>query len=88
MNEVLNVKVDSVRKLENGSKVKAFCDLTFGDLFMVKGFRVVDSEKGMFVGMPQQQSKQGKWFDVFLPTTNEIKQYITDAILEAYQAEE
>lgn len=88
MNEVLNVKVDRLAKLESESKVKAFCDLSFGDLFLVKGFRIVEGEKGAFVGMPQQQSKQGKWFDVFTPATKEIRAYLTEVVLEAYQGKE
>jgi len=87
VNEVLNVKVDRITKLNNESKVKAFCDLLFGDLFLVRGFRVVEGEKGIFVGMPQQRSMQGKWFNVFTPATEEIKQYLNDIVLSAYQEE-
>jgi stage V sporulation protein G len=87
MSEVLNVKVERLARLDNGSKVKAFCDLSFGDLFLVKGFRVVEGEKGTFVGMPQQQSRQGKWFDVFAPATKEIREYLKEVILQAYQEE-
>lgn len=88
MSEVLNVKVDKLTRMDNGSKVKAFCDLLFGDLFLVKGFKVVEGENGTFVGMPQQQSKQGRWFNMFLPATNEIKAYITEVVLQAYQEAE
>jgi stage V sporulation protein G len=88
MSEVLNVKVDKLRKLENGGKIKAFCDLLFGDLFLVKGFRVVDGEKGMFVAMPQQMSKQGKYFNVFTPATKEIGEYLKEVVLDAYQTAE
>ncbi len=87
VSEVLNLKVDRMTKLEGESKVKAFCDLVFGDMFLVKGFKIVEGEKGMFVGMPQQQSKQGKWFNVFLPVTNEIKEYISETVLQAYRAQ-
>ena len=88
VNEVLNVKVNKLTRLENGSKIKAFCDLLFGDLFLVKGFRVVEGEKGMFVGMPQQTSKSGKWFNVFTPATKEIAEYLKEIVLEAYKTEE
>ncbi|MBL7157286.1 MAG: septation protein SpoVG family protein [Candidatus Omnitrophica bacterium] len=87
VSEVLNLKVDRMTKLDGESKVKAFCDLVFGDLFLVKGFRIVEGEKGMFVGMPQQQSKQGKWFSIFLPATTEIKEYISETVLQAYRAQ-
>jgi len=88
MSEALNVKVDKLTKLESGSKLKAFCDLLFGDLFLVKGFRVVQGEKGLFVGMPQQVSKQGKWFNIFMPATKEISEYLKEVILQAYEAKE
>ena len=87
VNEVLNVKVDKVKRLENGSKLKAFCDLLFGDLFLVKGFRVFEGEDGMSVGMPQQRGKQGGWFDVFTPATEEVKEYLKEVVLRAYQEE-
>ena len=87
VNELLNVKVDRMKRLDNDSKVKAFCDLLFGDLFLVRGFRVVEGEKGIFVGMPQQRSMQGKWFNVFTPATDEIKQYINDIVLSTYKEE-
>ncbi len=88
VSEVLNVKVDRITRLENDSKVKAFCDLLFGDLFLVRGFRIVEGEKGIFIGMPQQQSKQGKWFNVFTPATKEIGEYLKEVILEVYQQSE
>ena len=88
VSEVLNVKVDRITRLENDSNVKAFCDLLFGDLFLVRGFRIVEGEKGIFIGMPQQQSKQGKWFNVFTPATKEIGEYLKEVILEVYQQSE
>ena len=85
--KVLDLKVDKMTKLEKESKVKAFCDLAFGNLFSIKGFRVVEGEKGIFVGMPQQRSLQGKWFDVFLPATGEIRAHIEEFVLQAYRKE-
>jgi len=88
MSDVLNVKVDRVTRLENAGKLKAFCDLQFGDLFTVRGFRVVEGDSGAFVGMPQQVSKNGKWFNVFTPATNELKEYLKEVILDAYEKSE
>ena len=85
---ILDVKVDKITKLDGNGKLKAFCDLLFGGLFLVKGFRIVEGEDGRFVGMPQQLSKQGKWFNVFLPATNEVREYLKEVILQAYENEE
>ena len=84
MSELLNVKVDRITRLENGGKLKAFCDLHFGDLFTVRGFRIVEGDNGTFIGMPQQAGKNGKWFNVFTPATTEIKEYLKEVILDAY----
>jgi len=86
--EVLNVKVNRMTKLDGEGKLKAFCDLLFGDLFLIRGFRIVEGENGVFLGMPQQLSKSGKWFNVFMPYTNEIREYLKEVVLEAYQKEE
>jgi len=85
MNEVLNVKVDRIAKLDNGGKVKAFCDLAFGDLFLIKGFRVVENEKGFFIGMPQQRGSNGKWYNIFTPATKELAEYLKEVTLDAYK---
>jgi len=85
MNEVLNVKVDRMSKFENGSKLKAFCDLAFGDLFLIKGFRVVEGEKGLFIGMPQQKGSNGKWYNIFTPATRELAEYLKEVTLDAYK---
>ena len=85
MNEVLNVKVDKITRIDNGGKLKAFCDLLFGDLFLIRGFRIVDGENGMFVGMPQQAGKEGRWFSIFTPATKEIGEYLKEVVLDAYK---
>lgn len=85
MSEVLNVKVNRITRMENAGAVKALCDLLFGDLFLIRGFGVVESEKGTFVSMPRKQSKTGKWFNVFTPATKEIKEYLSEVVLDAYK---
>ena len=85
VSEMLNVKVDKMTKFNNESAVKALCDLLFGDLFLIRGFSVVEGEKGIFVSMPRKQSKNGKWFNVFTPATNEIREYLTEVVLDAYK---
>ena len=34
--------------------------VTIGESFIIKGFRVVEGKKGLFVGMPQERSKAGQ----------------------------
>lgn len=82
----LGVEVARLHRFESESKTKAFVDISFGD-FIVKGLRVVDGEKGLFVSMPQEKGKDGKWYDTFSPKTKEARQELTDLVLGVYRQE-
>jgi len=82
----MKIEVICMHRLDNGGSLKAFADLQFDDAFVVKGFKVVEGKDGLFVGMPSEVGKNGKWFDIFMPLTDEIKQDIEDALVQAYEA--
>ena len=65
--------------------LKAFCDLQVGDLFVIKGLRVVNGRKGVFVSMPRQQGKDTKWYDMVEPVSTEVKQEVDRLVLAAYE---
>jgi len=81
----MNIEVARIYRLDSEGSVKAFVDLQFGEEFLVLGFKVIDGKDGMFVGMPSQAGKNGRFYNTFLPLTDDIKQQITDLILGAYQ---
>lgn len=78
------IKVERMHFLDGESPTKAFCDLLILDTFIVKGFRVVQGQKGLFVGMPQQQGRDDKWYDTFHPITKEMREGLGELILESY----
>ncbi|MBU1113255.1 MAG: SpoVG family protein [Candidatus Omnitrophica bacterium] len=82
---VLEFKVARLHKLEGDGPTKAFCDLAISDEFLVKGFRVVEGKNGLFVGLPRQATKNGKWFDQVLPLTDAARESINEAVLAAYE---
>jgi stage V sporulation protein G len=51
----------------------------------VKGLRVVQGNKGLFLAMPQEKSKDGKWYNSFYPSTEEARQNLAKVVLEAYE---
>ena len=79
------ISVSRIHKLEGDSKLKAFADVSFSGI-VIKGFSVVNGEKGLFVSMPRHQGKDGKWRDTVTPATKELKQQLSEAVLEAYQS--
>jgi len=79
-----SISVSRMYKLDTDSKLKAFADVSFSGI-VVKGFSVVEGEKGLFVSMPRHQGKDGKWYNTVNPSTKEIKQQLSEAVLEAYK---
>ena len=84
MIEGLDVKVVRLHRYDGESKTKAFADIAIGD-FIIKGLRIVQGQKGLFLAMPQEKSKDGKWYNVFYPVTKEAKQDLADLVLAAYE---
>ena len=84
MAEDLGLKVVRLHRFEGESKLKAFADVAIGD-FLVKGLRVVQGSKGLFLSMPQEKGKDGKWYKAFLPLTKEAHQSLSDTVLSAYE---
>ncbi|HLD82432.1 MAG TPA: septation protein SpoVG family protein [Candidatus Omnitrophota bacterium] len=80
-----NIEVVRLHRFDDDdSKLKAFVDIAIGD-FIVKGFRIVQGKKGLFLGMPREQGKDGKWYDAFCTKTEEAKQSLIEVALTAYQ---
>ncbi len=78
------IQVSQIRRFNGESKLKAFVDITLAGL-VIKGLRVVEGKNGLFVGMPRQQGKDGKWYNSVYPATKEIHQELTDFVLAAYK---
>jgi len=72
-------------KFEGEGAVKAFCDLAIGQQFLVKGLRVVEGKNGLFVSMPRQQGKDGKYYDSVRALTDGAKSEVNRVVLDAYQ---
>jgi len=85
----MRVEVVRLMRLE-GSPLKAFCDIQFSDdkgdsdSFIVKKFKVVEGKEGLFVGMPCEIGKGGRWFNTFMPLSQSIKDKIEQVVLECY----
>lgn len=80
-----NIEVVRLRRFEDEeSKLKAFVDVAIGD-FIIKGLRIVQGQKGLFLAMPQEKAKDGKWYNTFYPKTKEARQELVEVILATYQ---
>ena len=82
----IQAKIDRV--LQSG-KLKAIASVSLGGMFVVKGLKVMDGKKGLFVSMPQEvfTGNDGKkqYSNLFFPMTNGAKEELQTAVLETYR---
>lgn len=85
----ISVRIDRLMDKE-ASHLKALASVTIGGAFAVHGVRVMDSEKGLFVQMPQRAFKRSEgeteYADVFHPVTAEARTAINEGVMAAYTA--
>ncbi len=81
------IKVSRLHRIDNGSSLKAFADVVVDNQVLIKGVRIlIGDNHGLYVTMPKQQSKNGKWFDSVKLLDDLAKEELQDVVLEAYNA--
>ncbi len=56
----------------------------YGD-FAVRGIKVMEGTKGLFVSMPSYKAGNGEYKDICFPCTKEAKAEFDNAVISAYQ---
>lgn len=87
MSTTVTLSVKRINRITGEGTAKAFCDVAIDDSFLIKGIKVVEGKKGMFVSMPREQGKDGNWYDTVVPLTKEVRRQIAEAVLNAYRAD-
>jgi len=71
---------------EPKGNTKAFASVAVDDLIAIRGVRVVEGEKGLFVTMPQSQDKKTEeYHDIAFPLNGDLRKEITKAVLDEYE---
>jgi len=78
------IEVVRMNRIEGEGTLKAFCDVSLFNAIIVKGLRVVDGKKGLFVSMPREQGKDGKWYDTVSVMNRDVRGAVESTVLEAY----
>ena len=65
-------------------KLKAFVNVTFDDVFVVRGLKVIQGNSGLFVCMPSRKMQDGAYKDIAHPIRNDFRQELEKLILDEY----
>ena len=81
----IEARIDRI--LDGGGKTKAFASATIAGTYAIHGIRVIDTEKGIFIAMPQESyTKNGekRYSDTFHAITAEGRTALVEAVDAAY----
>lgn len=79
------MRIESMNRSTGSSKIKAYFDVVTDDGIVIKGFKIAEGAKGLFVGVPSEQDRKDKtkyWDRVVLPP--ELKAELNRAALAEY----
>ena len=83
---MVEVRIDKM--LDGSTKTKAFASANLFGQFAIHGLRVVETDKGRFIAMPQESyEKNGekKYTDTFHPITAGARTMLVEAVNNAYE---
>ena len=81
----LEFKIAKIHRLPEGSRLKAFVDVSVNDALLIKGLRVVDGKGGLFVSMPQEQGRDKRWYDLVRCLNEDVQSKIAQKVISAYE---
>lgn len=84
---VLPMKLDvTARPIEPKGNLVGFASLKINDSFVIDDFKILQSDKGIFVGMPSKPDRNSKtgYRDSARPITKEFRAELTEAVKMAY----
>ena len=87
MNPTATIQVTETRVFPNPTedeRLKAFATVTLNGCFVVTDMKVINGNEGLFVAMPARRRKDGIFHDVAHPITQDLREHIEQAVLDAY----
>jgi stage V sporulation protein G len=82
------MKITDIRiLLRDDDKLKAFVSVTFDDAFAVRGMKIIEGAKGMFLAMPSRKTAEDIYVDVAFPINRETRAWLESHVMRAYYLE-
>jgi stage V sporulation protein G len=78
------MRIMNMRLYDGGSKIKAFFDIESQEGFLMKGFKIIDGSKGLFISSPSEKDKDGKYWDR-IRFSAELTDTVNEKALAEYQ---
>jgi stage V sporulation protein G len=73
--------------LRTDNKLKAFASITLDNRFVIRGLKIIEGAKGVFVAMPSRKRPDGTFQDIAHPINNETRSWMEQKVIDAYNQE-
>lgn len=77
-----DVKIHTIRP---EGTLKATATVNINDTFAIRGIKLMEGSKGLFVSMPSYKAGNGEYKDICFPCTAEARKEFNQAVLNAYE---
>jgi len=77
-----DVKIQSIRP---EGTLRATATVNINDAFAIRGIKLMEGSKGLFVSMPSYKAGNGEYKDICFPCTAEARKEFDQAVLSAYE---
>ena len=81
--EITEVRVT----LRDEDRLKGFANVTFDNVFVIRGMKIIAGNNGYFVAMPSRKRPDGTYQDIAHPVSIEMRQALENRVLEAFEQE-
>ena len=77
-----DVKIQSIRP---EGTLRATATVNINDAFAIRGIKLMEGSKGLFVSMPSFKAGNGEYKDICFPCTAESRKEFDQAVMGAYE---
>ena len=69
----------------NVGKIRASIDIRTSEGFIIKGFKVIEGDNGLFVGMPSERSRTGKYIDLVRIEDPSLREMLEQIVIDHFR---
>ncbi len=84
MSSSITFNVEKMYRLPDAGNLKAFADVCVNDTLVIRGIRLLDGKKGLFISMPQEQGKDNRWYDQVVCRSAAVYENLSQKVVEHY----
>lgn len=81
--QITDVTVKLVARSDN--KLRGIASIVIDNDFVVHDIKIIEGSNGCFIVMPSRKTPDGKYRDIAHPLRTEVRDYISNTVLSAYE---